>query len=199
MPAGTSTSIDAAGARARRPGTRGTGWGCAAGPAARDARRRGDDLAEDRAAHLAHLAACRRTRRSAPGGCPARSPSPRSARTRPGRRTSTVAVAPNAAWRGRGAPPPRRRARAAGPPGPRPPNGSPPKNASKMSPNPNASPPTGGTAAGRARAVLAEHVVATTALGIAQRLVRDVDLLERASAAGSSGLLSGWYCRASAR
>ena len=58
------------------------------------------------------------------------------------------------------------------------PNGSPPKNASKMSPKPNASPPGRPAAATGTRAVFAEHVVATAALGILQRLVGDVDLLE---------------------
>ena len=72
---------------------------------------------------------------------------------------------------------PPRRDPAPGPLGPRRvPKGSPPKNASKRSPNPNAS--RRAPSRGAAAAVVAEHVVAPAALGIAQRLVRDADLLE---------------------
>ena len=143
------------------------------GARARDARRRGDDLAEDRAADLRAPRRCRRTRRSAPGACRARSPSPRSASHATGRRTSTVRGGAErglgevelhdrlgvgrarrarlAARRRTGR---RRRTRRRG----------------RRSRTRRRPPGTGRAAP---RAVVAEDVVAAAALGIAQRLVRD--------------------------
>ena len=78
----------------------------------------------------------------------------------------------------------------------------PPKKASNRSPRlpPKPAPPKGSPApAPPPHASRAEHVVAPAALGVAQRLVRDRDLLERASASGSPGLASGCSSRASWR
>ncbi len=148
-----------------------------AGRAARDARRRGDDLAEDRSADLAHLAratthvAARRVgaglaaralaalARDRAGGCRRW----RWRRTRPARDRGATTASASGARGGTGLTVAERVA-----------------TEERVEDVAEAERLAGALtgAAARARTFLAEDVVAPTALGILQRLVRDVDLLE---------------------